>query len=49
MRFYGKLCKGEFSIRMRLQKSIIAKIWRSKGKFTGDRNTLFYNEKVILL
>ena len=41
-----KLCKREFSMpvsqRTRLEKSIIAKFWRSKGKFICDENKLFY-------
>ena len=48
-----KLCKSEFSIPVsdltRLQKSTTLKFWRSRGKFTCDGNTLFYNEKKLIL
>ena len=48
-----KLFKGEFSILVsectRLQKPTIVKFWESKGKFTCDGNTLFYNGKKLIL
>ena len=48
-----KLLKGELSIQISecttLQKSIIMKFWRSKGKFTFDGNTLFQNGKKLIL
>ena len=47
-----KLYKGEFSVPVsgctRLQKSTIVKFWKSKGKFTCDENTLFYNFVIVL-
>ena len=48
-----KLFKGEFSILVsectRLQKPTIVKFWESKGKFTCEGNTLFYNGKKLIL